>query len=422
MSGFRRLKLSSLKIDQAQQRAEQGQGASLSKNAVRDMVRRCAPALGLHASQRLMLMSLLEYTNAVDWEEGAVPLVWPSNRELSEILGRSERQVINILNDLNALGLIAFKHSPNGRRFGHRGANGAIVEAFGLDLSPLNTRAMEIEASYNLWQAERQALLQAKRARTILRRTVVMYIQVLMEQDVATESFEERLSDLLDAPCSTRTSFEQINQALDGLLNQIKALAIHLLNTPKTNDKSQNTSPKTAVEFTSLQDSEIDHLLKKNGAYTPCSENTSRSGYARPKNAVSLKKSDFGDVTGHNETSNMISLELLCQAAPIVNLYALEPLRNWAEVVRLASQLKAGLQINLTTWERATSVMGPIGAAASLFYVLHLRESQKLNNARNAGAYFNKLISLYETGAYEPLAALQSSARSNLTQRPDYLE
>jgi len=66
--------------------------------------------------------------------------------------------------------------------------------------------------------------------------------------------------------------------------------------------------------------------------------------------------------------------------------------------------------------------MGPIGAAASLFYVLHLRESQKLNNARNAGAYFNKLISLYETGAYEPLAALQSSARSNLTQRPDYLE
>jgi hypothetical protein len=66
--------------------------------------------------------------------------------------------------------------------------------------------------------------------------------------------------------------------------------------------------------------------------------------------------------------------------------------------------------------------MGAIGAAASLFYVLHLRESQKLNNARNAGAYFNKLITLYESGRYEPLAALQSAARGNLTQWPEYLE
>ena len=85
---------------------------------------------------------LFAFSAAQDWQPGARPIVWPSNRKLETTLGLGRRQVQNVLNALIRAKLITPVDSPTGRRWGHRDAKtGKIIEAYGFDLSPISAFA-----------------------------------------------------------------------------------------------------------------------------------------------------------------------------------------------------------------------------------------------------------------------------------------
>ncbi|MGT2489293.1 helix-turn-helix domain-containing protein [Methylobacterium oryzae CBMB20] len=93
---------------------------------------------------RPALRSILSALCAV-WGEQAWErlIVWPSNEHLCGMTGLSERALRYGLRDLVALEVITPRDSANGKRFAIRASGGAIIDAYGFDLTPIVARRGE---------------------------------------------------------------------------------------------------------------------------------------------------------------------------------------------------------------------------------------------------------------------------------------
>ncbi len=118
--------------------------------------------MGLKAAKIAMIDKLFGYSPASDWNStGSNPIVWPSNDTLARQLGLSISTARHHLRGLAAAGLIAHVSHPTFQRRGVRDANGNIVEAFGIDLSPIIVRydeLLEIALAYEQQGRERRML------------------------------------------------------------------------------------------------------------------------------------------------------------------------------------------------------------------------------------------------------------------------
>ena len=124
----------------ATQLAQAGERVSVPKSKAFVAVKRVGAHIGLKASDMMLLDTLGAFTQAQDWEEGRRPIVWASNAYLMEQTGFSLSALKRHARRLAEAGIIAFRDSPNGKRWGRRDADGVIVEAYGFDLSPLSAR------------------------------------------------------------------------------------------------------------------------------------------------------------------------------------------------------------------------------------------------------------------------------------------
>ena len=79
---------------------------------------------------------LVSMTQHQDWLDHK-PIVWMSVAKTAQRLGISCSQVNRQENKLMRLGAITWDDSANHKRFGHRNADGRIVEAYGINLAPL---------------------------------------------------------------------------------------------------------------------------------------------------------------------------------------------------------------------------------------------------------------------------------------------
>ena len=79
---------------------------------------------------------LLDWTRPVDWLPGSRPIVWLSVSETAYRLGISTSQVRRNEAAMHRLGAIAWKDSPNHRRYGTRNDAGEIEDAWGVNLAP----------------------------------------------------------------------------------------------------------------------------------------------------------------------------------------------------------------------------------------------------------------------------------------------
>ncbi|OCP23591.1 MULTISPECIES: plasmid replication protein RepC [unclassified Ensifer] len=182
--------------------ADDGERAPTSKSRAMLAVRRVAPVIGVRPGDLMLLDTLVAFTSPPDWEEGARPIVWPSNEYLIHHTGYSLSAIKRHLRNLAEMGLIAYKDSSNGKRWGRRGDDGRIVEAYGLDLSPLAARSGEFETLYASVRAQRNLTKELKRKITIFRRIV----WAILQSDYA------RQPD--DLWCQIRQRYEALAEAL----------------------------------------------------------------------------------------------------------------------------------------------------------------------------------------------------------------
>ena len=101
------------------------------------LAKEAGPARGWTDQLVLHLERLLGRSRDRDWEADSRPVVWPSVERAARECGRSESQVRRWERELMRLGALSFRDSPNRVRYGYRDRDGRIVEAWGLDLSPL---------------------------------------------------------------------------------------------------------------------------------------------------------------------------------------------------------------------------------------------------------------------------------------------
>ena len=116
------------------------------------------------------LSLLIEYTRPQDWTAGHNPIVWLSQRETAHRLGLSPSQAHRNEDHLFHHEAIAYRDSSNYRRFGRRNGDGHIVEAYGLDLSPvalwiprLTVLSETIESRRGEWRRLRRLVAAARR-------------------------------------------------------------------------------------------------------------------------------------------------------------------------------------------------------------------------------------------------------------------
>jgi replication initiation protein RepC len=156
----------------AERHAQIGEGESIPKTRAFVAVKRVGSHIGLKAGDMMLLDKLGAFTQAQDWDAGRRPIVWASNAYLMEQTGFSLSALKRHARRLAEAGVIAFRDSPNGKRWGRRDAEGMIVEAYGFDLAPLAARTEEFEQLLEELQAERALCLYLKRQITVSRRMI----------------------------------------------------------------------------------------------------------------------------------------------------------------------------------------------------------------------------------------------------------
>jgi replication initiation protein RepC len=129
------------------------------------------PYLGLPAHAFKLVSWLVRLTQPQDWEEGSRPIAWPSAQRQAEFLGLSPARVKALNRSLFEAGVFVIRDNEQGKRYGRRGADGRIIDAYGFDLSPLAQRqdefiriAAEARIERGRMKALRGRVTQARRA------------------------------------------------------------------------------------------------------------------------------------------------------------------------------------------------------------------------------------------------------------------
>ncbi len=141
-----------------------GISKSTKKSKLLAIVKQAAPTLKVSEKSVYLLDQLMAFSQERDWEPGRKPIVWPSNEMLCDALGIQKRSLQYRLKALRDAGLIVSCYGAQERRYGRRGFDGHIVEAYGFDLSPLAIRQEELQAIADKVR-EQRAIRKALRSR-----------------------------------------------------------------------------------------------------------------------------------------------------------------------------------------------------------------------------------------------------------------
>ena len=185
--------------------------------------------MGIRGNVLVAVDYFFAMTRAQDWMGDARPIVWPSAREQSEALGLSPSGVKFLNRRLIELGLIVAKDSPTGARWGRRGHNGQILEAYGFDLSPMAHRFAEFCEIRDAGRANDALRAQLRRRKTVAIKSIGQIIRTAAEGNLDTPALYTlaegiyAITEGLD-PSADRQTLERIVEDLEELRETVHAL------------------------------------------------------------------------------------------------------------------------------------------------------------------------------------------------------
>jgi replication initiation protein RepC len=154
------------------------------------------PYLGLPAHAFKLVSWLVKQTQPQDWEEGSRPIAWPSARRQQEFLGLSPGRVKALNRGLFEAGIFVIRDNEQGKRYGRRGPDGRIIEAFGFDLTPLAQRYDEFIRLAAAAKVERERMKDGRRRITIGRRTIRQIGEQLAALDSLPDCWPQMEADM----------------------------------------------------------------------------------------------------------------------------------------------------------------------------------------------------------------------------------
>ncbi|ANY84968.1 replication protein C (plasmid) [Microvirga ossetica] len=356
-------------------------GRTVTRKELSGVARDAERALQLSAPQRLVLGQLVAC-----WGEHAIGrlLVWPSNQRLMATTGLSERAIRNAIRMLIERQLVIPKDSPNGKRYAIRDAEGAVVDAFGFDLSPLYVRRGEWTAALAVQKQRKELLKRAFDEITICRRATEEALNALAQHYPAID-----------------------RAALESRFSLLRA------RTPK---RSGTDLPADLLQAWT----EIRHLAEDTFYQAGCDGTACRQIEAEnesPKETCDKShRTDSEPATSHGLSSRLLLPALIVEACPVIADWA-QPIRDAVDIVAAGRFLRASLGAHPSAWTEAVAEIGAIHAAVAVIYVLQLYDddaSSGRNSIRNAGGYFRSIVRLIKGGQLDLETALLTLRRRKL--------
>lgn len=387
----------------AEQLAQAGEQLAVPKTRAFVAVKRVGTYIGLKAGDMMLIDTLGAFTKAQDWEEGQRPIVWASNAYLMGQTGFSLSALKRHARRLAEIGVISFQDSPNGKRWGHRDAEGRIVEAYGFDLSPLAARVEEFEELYVELQAEREICQRLKRQITVARRMIRARIEAAVSSALRgpwtqfTGFYQELIGQLprrheaSEQLARLLTWFKELQERVEAAyLKATKVVQVGKDTTDTANeaDRTQGTNPR---EFISdphiLVTKQLDPVIRNS------SENEEVAAMvpnAQHEEQVDRVLEEW--VAKVRKKRAALDLPTVMQACPEFASWARNLggfMKDWGDLHRVAGQLRPMIGVSEHAWHVAQDRLGKQIASAALALVF---EKHYAGEVASPGGYLRGMV------------------------------
>lgn len=399
-------------LTRADDLADAGERASVSRSRAIVAVKRVAAAIGAKAGDMLLLDILVAFTRPQDWEEGARPLAWPSNAYLLDQTGLSLSALKRRSRRLCALGLITYKDSPNGKRYGHRDSQGHIVEAYGFDLSPLSARVDEFEALHGQLVRERAERDNLRRTITVARRSIRAFVETAVAEGLSGpwRAIESRLEALLASRPGTQAC-QSVLSRLCAMLEQLRdeaAQAFRLAcEPPETQHLPRAPEVKMMTEMNPTGSINEPHIpITTESPIVRC-KGDEKSGEGGAANARQPQiEPCTTNQTPHSQTmaeqmrqtGTQVELATVMAACPAFTDMAhgvSGHVGDWRTLVGVAGKVRPMIGISADAWETAQKTLGAEVAAAALALIT---DKYSAGEVTSPGGYLRGLLAKAQKG------------------------
>jgi replication initiation protein RepC len=316
------------------------------------------PYLGLPAHAYKLVAFLVKWTRPCDWEEGSRPIAWPSARREAEFLGLSPARVKQLNRALFEAGVFVMRDNEQGKRYGRRGPDGRIVEAYGFDLSPLALRYEEFIRIAAAAKVERERMKALRRRATLARRAVRQAGEELAAQGQAPAQWVQLEDEVAALALAARHA-----ERSDELALAVKAL-----------ERRKSEAEQWVRELIKPVETTPEGPINEPHQYT----NTTLTAYPYQDTVIARQGSNHAGVVSEPVSSPCepveppylrLKPEQLVELAPRLERYVNTPAPAWPDIVLAAAWLAGELGVSRTLWAEACRVMGRHRAAVALAIV-----------------------------------------------------
>ena len=394
--GCRRLTPAHVQVQAIAERFE-GLPEGVSKGQALAAFKQAARPLGLSPRLRDAIDVLFAFSAPQDWQPGARPIVWPSNRKLETTLGLARRQVQNVLNALIRANLMTPVDSPTGRRWGHRDAKtGKIIEAYGFDLSPIGLRHAEFVAVAARAAADERERAALRRRLTIARKAIQQIAETAIEHQLADRDWQYWLAEAL-ALVLTIADDPPLGglQAAAAELDQRRADGETALRVAFDSRQNASAGAIECTPITTTNQPEADNSATSNADSEELSSGQGESP-ASP-DPVSPKRS---------QTLPPVTPKFVLNVSPELKPYIHAASPSWADIVEAADGLRQQLGISRPAWIDACQAMGRYQAATAVAVI-----AAKGETIRSPGGYLRGMIDRAQNGELHLSNSLWGLAR-----------
>lgn len=375
-----------------------------------------ASYLGLRPNVVHAVDWLFRFTDAVDWQPSSRPIVWPSAAMQQQEMGLGPSQIKNLNRHLVELGLVVMKDSPNGKRYGRRGPQGRIIEAYGFDLSPIASRFAEFQAIAQAGREERARVSALKRRTTIARNGIRQLLQTADEQGITGEEWEAYCSaaTMASRGVASRRNSDEMEKALATLEAVQCEMRQYLEKTFNRQAKAPPSVSESSVDIDPKGPENWPHITTTNYLINPKDTVIAQgeikvAALAEPTTSQPTKlekrstrsrgvKNSHGAATNSQtdpESFIKITPTELIKLAPRMKPYLCDTMPRWSEIVDAADWLREELGISKSIWGDACLAMGREQAAIAVAIVSAKPPSYFRGSP---GAYFHGMVSRAKTG------------------------
>ncbi|MEM8651831.1 MAG: plasmid replication protein RepC [Pseudomonadota bacterium] len=404
----------------AEHHAQAGEQLSIPKSQAIVALKKVATALGLKPSDMMLLDTLSAFTQAQDWEEGRRPIVWASNAYLMEQTGFSLAALKRHIRKLGEFGLISFKDSTNGKRWGHRDDDGYIVEAYGFDLAPLAARAGEFETLHAELREEREFCKSLRNLITISRRVIRAKIEKAIENALRGpwSDFQAEFVSLLGKLPTRSVASERLLDVTDqfrALRERVEAAFAVAFDWPERADDqstvqeedqasrnssfSYNTYPKEVMNEPHILDTNhldpVPSKIYENIDADATSDNPP-TGELDESSAIEQEPENWN--THESSYRTDVEIETLMSSCPHFAEMARDLsgwVKNWNDLHRAAGKVRPIAGISEDAWKIAQQVLGPYVAAASIALIF---DKHSTGEVSSPGGYLRGMVEKAKSG------------------------